>query len=204
MSTPNMVLFVVSAMVALGGAVGTVAAKRPLRAALALLANIVALAGIFLSLHAQFLAALQLIVYAGAIVVLFVFVIMMVGATEGVSRTLSGMAGKTVSLVLMSVVGLMLVFGVAYVSMPAEALPPGYGTVEGLGMVLFTQAALPFELVSITLLVAVVGAVAVARGRSPKEVADAKARRAERSREDAARLAEEQRISAEVSAHGGH
>jgi len=204
MSTPNMVLFIVSALIALGGALGTVAAKRPLRAAVALLVNIVALAGIFLSLHAQFLAALQLIVYAGAVVVLFVFVIMMVGATEGVPRTMRGITARTVSLVLMSVVALIMVFGVAYVAMPAEALPPGYGTVEGLGMVLFTQAALPFELVSITLLVAVVGAIAVARGRSPKEVAEAKARRAERTQADAARLAEEQRISAEVSAHGGH
>ena len=84
MSTPNMVLLIVSGLLALGGALGTVAANRPLRAAVALLVNIVALSGIFLSLHAQFLAMVQLIVYAGAVVVLFVFVIMMVGATEKV------------------------------------------------------------------------------------------------------------------------
>ncbi|NOY93103.1 MAG: NADH-quinone oxidoreductase subunit J [Deltaproteobacteria bacterium] len=204
MSTANTVLLVVSALLALGGAVGTIAAARPLRAALALLVNIVALAGVFLSLHAQFLAMVQLIVYAGAVVVLFVFVIMMVGATGKVPRSPRGLATKTVSLVVMSVVSLVLVFGVAYVSMPAAHLPHGYGTVEGLGAVLFTQAAVPFELVSITLLVAVVGALAVARGRTPKEAAEARARRAAEGLEADARLAEERRISAEVSAHGGH
>jgi NADH-quinone oxidoreductase subunit J len=204
MSTANTVLFVVSALFALGGALGTVAAARPLRSAVALLVNIVALSGIFLSLHAPFLAMVQLIVYAGAVVVLFVFVIMMVGATEKAPRNSRGMIAKTTSLVMMSVVALLLVFGVAYVSMPAVGLPEGYGTVEGLGAVLFTEAAVPFELVSITLLVAVVGALAVARGRTPKEAAEARARKAAGGLEAEARLVEERRISAEVSAHGGH
>jgi len=204
MSTPNMVLLIVSGLLALGGALGTVAANRPLRAAVALLVNIVALSGIFLSLHAQFLAMVQLIVYAGAVVVLFVFVIMMVGATEKVPRTLRGLTPRTLSLVLMSLVALVLVFGVVYVAMPAQDLPEDYGTVMGLGAVLFTQAALPFELVSITLTVAIVGALAVGRGRTPKEAEAAKAAEAARQLEGAERLAEERRISAEVSAHGGH
>lgn len=204
MSTPNLILFVFSAVVAMIGAIGTVAAQRPLRAAVALLVNIVALAGIFLSLHAQFLAALQLIVYAGAVVVLFVFVIMMVGATEGVKRTTRGLTGRALSLALMVAVTLTLVFGVAYVSLPGTTLPAGYGTVEGLGVVLFTEAALPFELVGITLLVAIVGAIAVARGHTPKEAEAARARRAARAQEGADALARERRIAAEVSAHGGH
>ncbi|MBC7171239.1 MAG: NADH-quinone oxidoreductase subunit J, partial [Polyangiaceae bacterium] len=65
----------------------TVAAKRPLRAAVGLLVNIVSLAGLYLTLSAEFLAAIQLIVYAGAVVVLFVFVIMLIGPDAKVERS---------------------------------------------------------------------------------------------------------------------
>ncbi|MEA2751537.1 MAG: NADH-quinone oxidoreductase subunit, partial [Myxococcales bacterium] len=68
--------FWVCAALAVGGAISTVVAKNPIRSAMGLLMMILSIAGIYLALHAQFLAAIQLIVYAGAIVVLFIFVIM--------------------------------------------------------------------------------------------------------------------------------
>jgi NADH-quinone oxidoreductase subunit J len=163
------ILFLVSAVFAFVGAMVTVAAKRPLRAAVGLLVNIVALAGLYLTLSAELLAALQLLVYAGAVVVLFVFVIMLIGPEAEVQRTSHVLMSRLFSLTFMAMVG----FSLAYVAGDFEgvpgALPPGFGTVEGIGNALFLNAAVPFELVSITLLVAVIGAVAVARGRTPRE-----------------------------------
>ena len=162
-------LFCVCAFVALAGAVGTVAARRPLRAAMALLAHIVALAGLYLTLHAQLLAAIQLLVYAGAIVVLFVFVIMLIGPASETSG--SGPAGmvRMSSLVLMGMVTATIAFAIADTDPSAPRLPAGYGEVEGVGGALYTQGLVPFEIISITLLVAIVGAVAVARGKTATE-----------------------------------
>ncbi|MEM1418066.1 MAG: NADH-quinone oxidoreductase subunit J [Myxococcota bacterium] len=169
MSSSSFLLFSVCAFVALVGAVGTVAARRPLRAAMALLAHIIALAGLYLTLHAELLAAIQLLVYAGAIVVLFVFVIMLIGPaseTEG-----SGKAGmiRMTSLVLMGMVTATIAFAIADVDPTHPRLPEGYGGVEAVGGALYTQGLVPFETISITLLVAIIGAVAVARGKTAVE-----------------------------------
>src|SRR5688572_20124329 len=75
-------LFVLCALVAFFGAIATVSMRSPLRCAVALLFNIIALAGMYITLHAHLLAAIQLIVYAGAVVVLFIFVIMLIGPSE--------------------------------------------------------------------------------------------------------------------------
>jgi hypothetical protein len=79
LSTSGQVLFVVAAIIALVSAVVTVTQRSPLRAAMGLLLHIVSLAALYLSLHAHLLAAIQMLVYAGAVVVLFVFVIMLIG-----------------------------------------------------------------------------------------------------------------------------
>src|ERR1700757_2759902 len=79
MSAVGTVYFYVCAALALSGALAVVASKNPIRSAMGLLLLILSIAGLFLALHAQFLAAIQLIVYAGAIVVLFLFVIMLLG-----------------------------------------------------------------------------------------------------------------------------
>ncbi len=162
-------LFCVCAFFALAGAVGTVSARRPLRAAMALLAHIVALAGLYLTLHAQLLAAIQLLVYAGAIVVLFVFVIMLIGPASETSG--SGRAGmvRMTSLVLMGMVTVTIAFAIVDTDPAAPRLPAGYGDVEGVGGALYTQGLVPFEIISITLLVAIIGAVAVARGKTAVE-----------------------------------
>jgi NADH-quinone oxidoreductase subunit J len=107
MSTPGIGLFLFCALCALLSAVGTVVVKSSIRAAMSLLVHIVALSGLFLTLHAHLLAALQLLVYAGAVVVLFVFVIMMIGPNVGDHTTLRGLLPKTAAAALMS----LLAFG---------------------------------------------------------------------------------------------
>lgn len=167
MTGPGAALFVVTALFAVIGGLITVAARRPLRAAMGLLVHIVSLAGMFLTLNAHLLAALQLLVYAGAIVVLFVFVIMLIGPEtetgpiEGrlVSRSTSGALTLAVFLAVATSVGS---FDAAWAPVDAD-----FGTVEGLGLAIYRNALVPFELISITLLVAIIGAIAVAR--SPTE-----------------------------------
>ncbi|MDH5492871.1 MAG: NADH-quinone oxidoreductase subunit J, partial [Myxococcales bacterium] len=184
MSTPNLILFWVCAAMALFGAAGTALAARPLRAAVSLLLHIVALAGLYLTLHAQLLAAMQLLVYAGAIVVLFVFVIMMIGPATAVTPTSRGLMPRMISVVLMGSVIATIGAALVQYSVPYVGLPADYGTVDGLGTAIYGGAAIPFELVSITLLVAIVGAVAVARGRSKAEAEAIAQRRAEREASD--------------------
>lgn len=201
--------------IAIGTAVATVSLRNPLRAAVALLFHIIALAGLFLTLNAHLLAAIQLLVYAGAVVVLFVFVIMLIGPSATTPRGgVRGLLVRTTSVALMALVTVGLAFTLIDVSAPFVAVPicpPGagaecqqFGGVEGLGRAIYVDSLVPFELVGVLLLVAIVGAIAVARGRSAGEVEEARGRRIEREREAAAKRAEEERIAAEVSAHGGH
>jgi NADH-quinone oxidoreductase subunit J len=195
-------LFVVSAVIAIGGAVGTVVARNPLRAAVALLVNISALAGIFLVATAPLLAVIQLLVYAGAVVVLFIFVIMLLGPAATAESSMRGMTAKTVSLALMAMIGIAITFGIAgFEPGVVPVAPAGFGSVEGLGTAIYREALLPFELVSITLLVAIVGAVAVARGRTAKELAEHRSKRAARQAGEAEQNERARKLSAEVAAH---
>jgi NADH-quinone oxidoreductase subunit J len=174
--------FGLTALMVLVGGVVTVAAKNPIRGAMGLLSTIVGIAGMYLMLSAEFLAAIQIMVYAGAVVVLFLFVIMLLGpsATSGRdTRTWSARyLGAGVFLAL-SVAAIAFLFDTPGVTLFGPE-PGGFGTVEGIGHELFTTALVPFELSSALLLVAVVGAVAVARGKQadptlyPAEKADAK------------------------------
>jgi NADH-quinone oxidoreductase subunit J len=163
------------ALLALLGAIGTIAAKNPIRGAMGLLVMIVSIAGLFLALHAEFLAAIQLIVYAGAIVVLFLFVIMLLGPSAATPSDHRGRIPRVFAASLFGVAGLGAAAAIAVaVSQSTKSLmgPTGYpspaanfGGVESFGRIIFTQGLVPFELSSALLMVAIVGAVAVARGR---------------------------------------
>ena len=166
MTSPGTILFVTTAIFSMVGAVVTVSARRPLRAAIGLLVHIVSLAGMFLTLDAQLLAALQLLVYAGAVVVLFVFVIMLIGPASEVGPIQGRIASRTMSLAVTIAIVLAVSTSLAYYDLPWGATSPEFGTVEGLGMAIYSKALVPFEVISITLLVAIVGAVAVARSRT--------------------------------------
>lgn len=162
------IYFGLCAVLAVAGAIGTVAFPNPIRGALSLLFSIVAIAGLYLQLHAPFLAAIQLIVYAGAVVVLFLFVIMLIGpdavppkdSRALVARVAGGVAGTAISLLVVLVLSRKTFPRVA-------SIQAAYGSVEAIGELLFTEYLVPFEVASFLLMVAIVGAVAVARGKQP-------------------------------------
>ncbi len=166
------VFFAICAVVAVGGALGTVSFPNPIRGALSLLFTIVAIAGMYLQLHAPFLAAIQLIVYAGAIVVLFLFVIMLIGpdavppkdSRALIARVLGGMAVSAVALQI------VLVLSRKWIRIPVAQA--GFGSVEAFGELLFSEYLVPFEVASFLLMVAVVGALAVGRGKQPDPQAE--------------------------------
>jgi NADH-quinone oxidoreductase subunit J len=167
MSQVGSFFFAVMALVSVLGAVVTVFARSPIRSAVGLLVAIVGIAGLFLKLNAQFLAAIQLIVYAGAVVVLFVFVIMLLGPDAGAAA--SGLPKTRLSRVVAGiaiVVGAVVAFGLAgRVTKPTSfaVVGPEHGSLELVGRELFTQTIVPFELSTALLIVAVIGAIAVAR-----------------------------------------
>jgi len=169
--TVGNVFFALCTIAALVGALCTVLAKNPIRGAMGLLLTITAIAGLFLKLNAQFLAAIQLIVYAGAVVVLFVFVIMLLGPDAGHMKDTAEPKAKLarafagVLMAVISLVTLVLVLRSAEKPTRFGFVGPTHGSVEAVGQQLFTKAVVPFELATALLIVAVVGAIAVARSR---------------------------------------
>lgn len=187
MSAPGMALFLFCAFGALLSAIGTVVVKSPIRAAMCLLTHVIALSGLFLTLHAHLLAALQVLIYAGAVVVLFVFVIMMIGPGVTDTTTSRGLVGKTAAAAMMLILTFALAAAVGGLD-PARALlecgvTPGsecvsFGSVVGFSLELYIQDLVPFELIGALLTVGIVGAIAVARGRSAEETTAIEARAA--------------------------
>jgi len=163
--------FGICAALAIAGAAYTVIAPNPIRGVMGLLLMILNIAGLFLALHAQFLAAIQLIVYAGAIVVLFLFVIMLLGPSATTPFDHRGRIPRAFGAALFAGAGataMWLLVKVTPAVKDAALLPDApkdFGSVDQFGQILFTQALVPFELSSALLMVAIVGAVAVARGR---------------------------------------
>lgn len=210
MSGAGGVVFILCALVAFLSAIGTVALKSPLRAAMSLLAHILSLAGLYLTLHAHLIAAVQLIVYAGAVVVLFVFVIMLIGPTEETKATFNGFFVRLIAACLMGLLGSSIVFSLVGIEggekpqIAACSPQQGpecqqFGGVEALGKELFTKASLPFEIVSILLTVAIIGAIAIARARTEKETSSARARRLEHEAHNLAA----KKAAATIAAAGG-
>lgn len=142
--------------------------KRPVRAAMSLIATMSFLAGLYVLLDAHLIAALQLIVYAGAIMVLFLFVIMLLNIEEkegllGVNTILLQFMGMlVVGLVFVTIVSLVKVDGSGWA---VGEIAKDFGTTKAVGMMLFTEYLLPFEIASVLLLAAIVGAVILAKRR---------------------------------------
>ncbi|MFY0525726.1 NADH-quinone oxidoreductase subunit J [Archangium gephyra] len=167
----ELVLFGAFALLTLLSAGLVIFAKSPISSAMSLVATFFFLAGIYVLLWAHTVAVLQVLVYAGAIMVLFLFVIMLLNLGEvtstGPRLTLARIAGGGAA------AGLLVVLVVAIWRMPpptttftgAQAVASGFGTLPAIGQVIYTQWLLPFEAVSLLLLVAMVGAVVVAKSR---------------------------------------
>lgn len=160
-------LFWTFTAIALAGAIGVVAARNPVHGAVSLVGALFALAGLFLLLEAQLVAALQVLVYAGAIMVLFLFVIMLLNlGPKDLGRSRFG-PGKLVGILASATVVTVLLQVVRHLIPVERASTTGaeFGTVAGVGRLLYTTYTLPFEVVSLLLLTAIVASVVVAKGR---------------------------------------
>ena len=147
-------------------AAGVIFCRRPLYSALSLIATLFLVAVHFALLGAQFIAALQILIYAGAIMVLVIFVIMLLGLDVDTKEISGGfftyLSAAAVGLfVALLVVVFRTDFFYSFVNLPQGAQVSG--TVEGVGMLLFTEYLYPFEIASVLLLVAIIGAVLLAQ-----------------------------------------
>lgn len=167
-------IFLVAGAICIVGALGVVLSSNPVHSALSLVATLFGVAVLFVAQEANFLAAVQVIVYAGAIVVLFLFVIMLLGVDQAEKLEVEPIVGQRVA---------ALIVGVAVFALPVAALAStgweatgvlnnlgrldgGVPDIEALGEVVFTRYLLAFEVTSILLVIAVVGAVLLAK-KSP-------------------------------------
>jgi NADH-quinone oxidoreductase subunit J len=165
------IVFVIAAVLALGSALGMVLARNAVHSALLLVAVQVALAILFLLQGAFFVATLQVIIYAGAIMVLFVFVIMLLGVDrrEVLIEPLLGQRALGIGLgaALLALGVYVVVQGGLRISTAAASGPVGTeGNVEAVARVLFTDWAFPFEVTSILLVVAIAGVMVLARKKA--------------------------------------
>ena len=164
-------LFYLFAAAALVSAVLVISLRQPVYSAIALLASFLSVAGIFFVLHAEFLGVVQIFVYGGGIMVLFIFVIMLVNLRElPRHRTFVRQLGPAIVIALLLVVwvGLFLVqvdLGAAFTDPASFQWVDGetVGNSEAVSMVLFQKYLLPFEVASLFLLVAMIGAVILGR-----------------------------------------
>ncbi len=163
--------FIVLSVLAIGSALGMILNKNTVNSALFLVLHLISLAGIYLLLKAQFLAIVQIIVYAGAIMVLFLFVIMLLNVADEPSLFDRFRVGYFLAFLLGVAVLGQIVYSVAGVAGILPQISPEMeriGTVEAVGDVLFTEYLMPFEMTAILLTAAVVGALMVAQFKSGK------------------------------------
>ncbi len=160
------VFFFLASIGALAGAIGTVALRNPFYSVLSLVCHLLSLAALFLLLRAEFVAAAQVVVYAGAVMVLYVFVVAYVGGSDEPLRPEGGALG---SLGPLFAVALLIELTIAVVGSGLEALDGGGAAVDGtpakIGQLLLDKFLVPFEAASYLLLVAAVGAVLLAQRR---------------------------------------
>ena len=160
-------LFIVFAIIAVASALNILLQRNPMYSALSLIGTLVCLSALYIMLRAQFIAAIQIVVYAGAIMVLFVFVIMLLNTPREQANVDKQ---KWLRALAIPFAGLLLAEA-SYVvwRVPARTMPQidsssiGIGTTYSVGTRLFTDYLLPFEVTSVLILMAIVGAMVLAR-----------------------------------------
>jgi NADH-quinone oxidoreductase subunit J len=158
------IIFYILATICIVAALNVVTQRTPVYSALSLIIVLCSLAGVYLLLDAEFLAVIQVIVYAGAIMVLFVFVIMLLNAGHEAPSQRSKIAKWLGAPIMGAFLGeMMMVIWDAYPPVGGPAAQPVDGGPAAIGAVLFQRYALPFEVTSILILVAVLGAVVLAK-----------------------------------------
>ena len=165
------IVFVVGGLICLAGAAGAILSKNPVHAALSLVGTLFGVAVLFVAQEAEFLAAVQVIVYAGAIVVMFLFVIMLLGVDRSDDLEVDPLPGQRVAGIVAGLVlfaGLSAVIALGAITGKPKAngeVQADVPNVEQLARVLFTDYLWAFEITSVLLVIAVVGAVSLARHR---------------------------------------
>jgi NADH-quinone oxidoreductase subunit J len=168
--------FVLFAVGLLGGALVTITRRSAVAAIISLVGTFCAMAGLYATLSAHFLAVLQILVYAGAIMVLFIFAVMIVNRDDAHPIALRGLFVRAAGVLATG----YLFYRVAWIVVrerqtdvlaAAVALPiPEYGNVASVGRLLFSDFLFPFEAISLLLLAAVVGGVLISRPSRPKDL----------------------------------
>jgi NADH-quinone oxidoreductase subunit J len=159
------------AVLVIGGAIFTITRRNAVHSAISLIVSLIGVAGLYLLQQAEFLFAVQIVLYVGGIMVLFLFVIMLVNLDQQAKERQFNRQWL-VSLACVAVVGVEIIYfmrkgasAFQVVKSPAEAVAATEGNTEQIATVLFSQYLLPFEIASVLLLVAVVGSVVMAKKR---------------------------------------
>jgi NADH-quinone oxidoreductase subunit J len=169
------ILFYVFGSVAVLSAILVISQRNVVHSAMFLAVTLLSVAGIFLTLHAEFLAGVQVIVYVGGILVLFVFVIMLIALRRAEAErqfNKQWMVAVVTSIILIVEFAYVIYKGKNSFQLPPVVVPPAIpaaGNSELVGTALYTTYLLPFEIASILLLVAIVGAVVLAKKKTPAE-----------------------------------
>jgi NADH:ubiquinone oxidoreductase subunit 6 (subunit J) len=168
------IVFFIAAVGAIAGAVGTVVLRNPFYSVLSLVGHLLALAALFLLLRAEFVAAAQVVVYAGAVMVLYVFVVAYVGGDQGalaapVNRPTKVLAVLCVGALFVELCIATLGTGLTVLETEGTGFFRDFGTPKEIGRLFLTDFLLAFEVASILLLLAAVGAVMLARRRTGHE-----------------------------------
>lgn len=171
-------VFFLAAIGAIGGAIGTVALRNPFYCVLALVSHLISLAALFLLLRAEFVAAAQVVVYAGAVMVLYVFVVSYIGGDRQTLGPPRGQGWRRLTTLFVSALLVELFIAVLGSSLKGLNTKGGaffdaFGRPSEIGRLFLTKFLLPFELASMLLLVAAVGAVILARRRRGLDEVDA-------------------------------
>jgi NADH-quinone oxidoreductase subunit J len=157
-------VFFIAAAMAVAGGIGVISFRQPIRSVLSLVVVMVALSILFLLLSAQFIFVAQIIVYAGAVMVLFLFVIALLGPAKEMAKSRLRFQAPLSALFVLALFGLLwaMLQGVQY-RQPEQTDLSVFGTVQSIGIGLFTKFLYPFELTSLLLLVAAIGAIYLSR-----------------------------------------
>ena len=182
----QVIVFIVAGLIVIGGGLGVVLNANPVRSALSLIASLFGVAVLFVAQDAQFLALVQVVVYAGAIVVLFLFVIMLLGVDQSEDLSVEPLAGQRAVGILVGLFVLALVLGGLFLSGPggdkgavaltgqqssSRALDPQETNIKQLSVDLFGRNVLAFEATALLLTIATVGAVVLVRNQGAGDLA---------------------------------
>lgn len=180
----DVIVFAVAAVIVLGGGLGVISLRNPVHAALSLIASFFGVAVLFILQEAHLLALVQVVVYAGAVVVLFLFVIMLLGVDQSEDVSTEPIVGQRplaaagAGLILLLVLGGLFLSGpggddgaVALTGQPAAVTPiDDSQNIEQLGRDLFTRNILAFEATALLLTIATVGAVVLVRNQGGEDL----------------------------------